>query len=286
VFVPTDNHSESSVYSHFDFAPRLLVPESRFFVSQHLSNDNIVSMNSSCEFATSDVHHSGPLVASTASFSAMGFLCCIQMFFMIGLTFRRWSGLYFWTLTGASVAQLMVCFSLILQVWILKDRLTGIPLAMSTLGYLFFAPCEFLVLYSRLHLLRASKRALIFVLIITFLEWLLAELPMAINGVLAAIYPDSEKIALANKIWWEFEEVVYPLVDFALCFLYFLQVKRMWGNSGNKMKWVLRHIAVMSAVIILIDISYLVLSNTMDWVWVASIEVWVCCESYLGQYAN
>jgi hypothetical protein len=230
-------------------------------------------MNSNCDFTGSDGKLSEALAISAACFSAMGLLCCVQMFFLIGITFNRRSGLYFWSLTGATVAQLAVCLSFLLQDWVLKGRRPGIPIAMSTLGYLFFAPCEYLVLYSRLHLLQTSKCALRFVLILAALEWSLAELPMAITGVLATVYPEATKMALANKICWEFEGAVYPTVDFVMCSLYFLQVKRMWGHSEDKMKWVLLQVVLMSTMMILIDISYLVLPNTMNIDWTNAFEV-------------
>jgi hypothetical protein len=160
-----------------------------------------------------------------------------------------------------------------LQTWVLIDRLPSIPFAMATLGYLFFPPFGFLVLYSRLHLLLASKRVLKFVLTIIILECALAEFPMALLQLLSIMYPNSKKIAIANKFSWEFEEAIYPTVDFTLCFLYILQVKRIWGHSEDKMKGVLRHVIAMTAIFVLVDISWVVIQNVADYDWADSVEV-------------
>jgi len=232
-------------------------------------------MNSSSDYAASDEGLSEPLALSALCFTAMGILCCVQVFLLTGITFRRRSGLYFWCLIGAATAQLVVCLSLLIKNWILKDRLIGVSTAMSTLGYLFFPPFQFLILYSRLHLLQASRRTLKFVLTITVLEWLLAELPMAIVGVLIVIHPDSAKITRANNFWWEFEEALYPTVEFIMCFLYILQVKRMWGHSEGKTKWVLWHVIIMSTIVILVDISYLILTNLTNWDWADALEAFL-----------
>jgi hypothetical protein len=215
----------------------------------------------------------GSVEIAAACFSAMGFLCCLQTFILIGITFRRRSGLYFWSLMGATFAQLCVSFSMFLQTWILVHRLPGIPLAMSTLGYLFFPPFGFLILYSRLHLLFASKRVLRFALILIVLEWALFEFPMALLQTLSIFYPDSTKIARANKLSWEFEEAMYTTVDLLLCLLYALQVKRIWGRSEDRTKGVLRHVIAMTVLFILLDVSWLVVQNATNYEWADAVEV-------------
>jgi hypothetical protein len=218
-------------------------------------------------------HLSGSVATAAACFSAMGLLCCVQMFFLISITFRRRSGLYFWSITGATLAQFCISFSMFLETWVLVDRLPGILYAMSTLGYLFFPVLGYLVLYSRLHLLLASERVLSFALVLIALEWTLAEFPMALLETLSLFYPDSNKIATAYKLSWEFEEALYPAVDLVLCSLYVLQVKRMWGHSEDRTKGVLRQVIVMTALLILMDMSWIVIQNASNDNWADAVEV-------------
>jgi hypothetical protein len=230
-------------------------------------------MNSTSESAAVDEDIPGPAIISAACFSAMGLLACVQMFVLIEMTFRRRSGLYYWSLMGATFTQSCITFSTVLQTWILVDRLPGIPLGLSTFGYLFCPALGFLILYSRLHLLFASKRVLIFALTLTALEWTLAELPMALLQILSIIYPDSEKLAMAYKISWEIEEAMFAAVDFSLCVLYVLQIKRVWGHSEDGTKGVLRYVILMTVLFVLLDISWLVLQNTINYNLANSIEV-------------
>ncbi|KIW00947.1 uncharacterized protein PV09_07473 [Verruconis gallopava] len=214
----------------------------------------------------------GPLELSALAFTAMGTLCCVQMFVLIGITFQRRSGLYFWSLVGATFAQLLVCVSVLIQTWILGEQLNGIPLALSTLGFLFFPLFGYLILYSRLHLLQCSQYILSVASAIIALEWLLAELPMAILGVINTEYPEARKLALAYKISWEFEEAVYPVVDLVLCSCYFVQVKRLWGDSGKKTRSLLWKVVLVVTISLLLDLSWVVLQNTTDPNWSGALE--------------
>jgi hypothetical protein len=230
-------------------------------------------MNSTSGYAVDNGTISKPLELAAASFSTMGLLCCVQMFIMISITFRRRSGLYFWSLIGATSAQTLTTLSVLLQFVILKGRLTALPAVLGAVGFLFFPPLILLTLYSRLHLLQVGKQVLKLVLILIILEFTLAEFPMFICGILASIYSDSTGIALAYKISWEIEEAVFPVVDLLLCALYIIQVKKMWASSGDKTKGILRHVILLTFLLFLFDISYLVLSNTVDANLASAIEV-------------
>jgi hypothetical protein len=231
-------------------------------------------MNATEEYAAKNEALSQTLSQALASpFPAMGVLCCVQMFIMIAITFKRRSGLYFWSLIGATSAQFICSFSTLLQQSILIGRLLALSNSLNITGYLLYPPFEFLVLYSRIHLLQASNRVLRFVLIIFTLEWTLFEIPMAFCGFLAQRYPDSTKIAFAYKVTWEIEEAAFPMVTFMMYGLYILQVKRMWGDSGDRIKWILWHVIMMTVVLILIDASYIILANTVVVGWAVAIEV-------------
>jgi hypothetical protein len=204
----------------------------------------------------------------------MGLLCCFQAFILVGITFRRWSRLYFWCLIGATCTQVLCCFSIPLQKFILKDRLSEIPLAFSVLGYLFFPPFGFLPFYSRLHLLQVSTRVLRLVLIVIIIEWIVAEIPQAILALLNFLYPESTKFAEGYKIAWEFEESFYPVVDIFLCSMYIFYVTQMWDSGGAKMKWILRYVTIMVLLMILIDIFIVIIQSTLELDWTNSMIVW------------
>jgi hypothetical protein len=230
-------------------------------------------MSSTSENATDNGTISRPLELAATSLSTMGLLCCAQMLFMILNTFRRWSGLYFWSLIGATAATTLTALAILLQFVILKERLDIIPLVLSSVGYLFFAPFTLLTLYSRLHLMQVREPILKFVFILILLEFILAEIPMAVCGIWAAIYADSTKAVLTYKISWEIEEAVFPAVDLFMCALYINQVKNLWASSEDKTRRILRHVILLTVLLLMFDVSYLVLSNTVDANLANSIEV-------------
>jgi hypothetical protein len=213
------------------------------------------------------------LIAFQASLSTAGLLCCIQTFILVGITFRRWSGLYFWSLVGAAFSLLLCCLAIPLRSYILKETQLAIPAAMTAIGYLFFPPFSFLLLYSRLHLLQASKRILKLVFIVIAIEWLVAEVPQAVLTLLNFRHPGSERIASLYKVSWELEEALYPVVDLLLCSMYLIYVKSMWNTREPKVKRVLRHVAIMIIFLILIDVSILTVQNVVAWDWANAIIV-------------
>lgn len=210
---------------------------------------------------------------SAACFTAMGLLCCIQIFILIQIIFKlRW-GLYYWSLNGAAICQFMICLSILFQNFILESRLPGLTLTLNTIGFLFFPPLSFLILCSRIHLVQIEKTTVHAAYIFTAIEFVVAEIPQAILAILASKYRDSHDIQLAYKIVWEFEEAMYTLVDIALWALYLLQVKRLWTESGQQTRSILWHVLFLAAVSVSIDVSYLVAQNTTNWQWCLSLEV-------------
>jgi hypothetical protein len=230
-------------------------------------------MNSTSENTIDNGTISTSLELAATSLSTMGLLCCVQMFILIFKTFRRWSGLYFWSLIGATAATALTALAILLQFVILKDRLISIPLVLSSVGFLFFAPFTLLTLYSRLHLLQVREPILRVALILILLEFVLAEIPMAVCGIWAGIDADSTKATLAYKITWEIEEAVFPAVDLFMCALYIKQVKSLWASSEDRTKWILQNVILLTVLLVLFDVSYLVLSNTVDVNLANSIEV-------------
>jgi hypothetical protein len=203
---------------------------------------------------------SGNAALANAALLGMALLCGFEMLFLIWIRFRRRSGLYFWSLTLATVAELMVNISNVLYYWVLKDSCGGIVSMISIPGAFFFVFFEYFVLYSRLRLVQTSERTLRYLLGIIYIEAILVELPLAIMVTAVTISPSSSSIGSIYHTIWRLEAVLYMVVDTILSSTYIFQIKRIWSkDSGPEVRSILREIVAMTCVVIGIDVVNAVL---------------------------
>jgi hypothetical protein len=213
-----------------------------------------------------------------AAFLGMSFLCLFQMLFFIGTVFRRKSGLYFWSILITTVSELSLNFSAVLYFWILKFSSPGITLLFSAPAYIGYVLFEFLVLYSRLHLLSASQRTLRIVLWLIIIEVTVVEVPMSILLVYTTLN-SSVGAHSVYRIWYEAESVIYVALDIFLSSLYIWHVWKMWGIDKSRVqRRVLRHVILMGIFLISIDICYLAVAFTVD----NNLSLAITVSFYLG----
>jgi hypothetical protein len=224
-----------------------------------MNNETTTTNTNAATYSTP--HGAIPLI--TLACTSIGLFCCIEMIFLVTITFRRYSGLYFWSIVGGTCSQFLVCWSVVLLYWISEPSQPAAWLTLAAIGYLLYVPFEFLVLYSRLHLLLTSKRTLNWVLGAIVMESLVAEIPLTTLMILNTLHPDSQRVLSIYTTWWLAESVLYTVVDVMLCGVYFLQCKRLWGDD-NRMTRVLWHVIAMVIILFIIDVAYVVLSFTAD----------------------
>lgn len=201
----------------------------------------------------------GYMALATAAFLGMGLLCGFEMLLLIWYTFRRRSGLYYWSLVLAATSELVVNISSILYYWTFRNSCPGIVAILSipgTLGYVLF---EYLILYSRLRLVQTTNKVMRFLLAIICLEVLLVEVPLAIILLGSTVRPVSFFTPLYHTMW-QAEAIVYTVVDIILSLTYIIQIRRFWGkDSSPEIRSILRDIIVMTIFVVGFDITNAVL---------------------------
>jgi hypothetical protein len=117
------------------------------------------------------------------------------------------------------------------------------------LGYLGCIIGEYLILYSRFHLLSPSKRLLRSVLVVIIVEPLLIEIPYTVFSIITTIYPQSPLVRILN-VWVPLEALLWGVVDLFLSVVYILQVKKLWidGTTHPKMRNILWRLVFMCAI--------------------------------------
>ncbi|EDU40030.1 integral membrane protein [Pyrenophora tritici-repentis Pt-1C-BFP] len=92
----------------------------------------------------------GGLPRATAAFTAMTWYNSIELLFLVFFTFKRYSGLYFWSLIVDVLRAYMK------QNNVAHD--THVDNILMTVGLVLMVPGQSLVLYSRLHLISSNRK--------------------------------------------------------------------------------------------------------------------------------
>lgn len=135
-----------------------------------------------------------PILMTMSGFIAVACYNSIEQFFLIFRTFRRRSGLYFWSMIAVSFG---IPFHVLPNIFRFFGTVPNGNLAMSALlsvGWWLMVTGQSVVLYSRLNLVVASHRKLQVVLGMIIVVFLFVQLPCTAL-FLACNWPD-EAIAL------------------------------------------------------------------------------------------
>jgi hypothetical protein len=200
------------------------------------------------------------------------------MLISVAATFRRRSGLYFWSFVFLTVAQCSYNIALVLEYWVpqLREDHFWVVCIFYDPGYFFFPLFEDLVFYSRLSLLSASRKTLRYVLAAGLCEVIFVEVPMAIVAVGAKYLPESGFPGAFN-VWWRVEACAYVIVDMGYCVVYIVHVRKMWGTGNDaKTKSVLKYILFFAVTIMVMDVAYVTSAFVTTSQLVVCIDVSLC----------
>jgi hypothetical protein len=198
---------------------------------------------------------SGAMLAGMAALSGMAFLCMFELVILALTTLPRRAGLYSWSMLVAITGALLFNIGVLLYCFVLNERLAWLSGAMFGIGYLFYVPAEFLVLYSRLHLLGATPRTLKLVITVIILEVFLFTVPIAILSI-GAVVAHSDQLNVVYSIWQRIEVWMYAGTEIFISSVYIVQVTRMWKADGQwKMKSRLMSLVYIYFFIILLDVA-------------------------------
>jgi hypothetical protein len=197
----------------------------------------------------------GNTALAAAAFLGMGLLCGFETLFLVWKTFRRRSGLYFWSLVIATISEIIVNASNILYFWVLQNECLSISWGFSIIATFCFVLFEYLVLYSRLDLVFTSQKRMRYLLGVIAAEIILVEFPLLVISFLSDASLSSTKYAMLYDRMWKIEAVTYMVVDCILSLTYIVQVKSIWNKeSGPGVRSILRDIVAMTIFVIGIDI--------------------------------
>lgn len=126
-----------------------------------------------------DFHPSQSMAMIMASFASIALYNVIELTFIIVATFRRKSGLYFWSFVVASSSIVPYTLGLIFKFFAVID-VCIVSLTMIAVGWCGMVTSQSVVLYSRLHLVVQDHRILRAVLGMIITNALICHVPVLV----------------------------------------------------------------------------------------------------------
>jgi hypothetical protein len=193
-------------------------------------------------------------------FVGMGVLSCLELILVIPSYFKQWRGMYFWGVTIATAgASMMVSGNLLLFVFI-PDRLKGLSITLIQLGYALYCPADYVMLYSRLHLVGASRKLLRWVAIAIIVELIFVEIPGEILYTWTMI-PASAQLQQAVDLMNLTQGPFYYVLQNVISGIYVHHIYFTWKDDVAGLPRAVKHMFLGFTFIVVMDLLCLALQE-------------------------
>jgi hypothetical protein len=200
-----------------------------------------------------------PIAMTMAAFLAIALYNVIELNFMIFSTFKRRSGLYFWSMIVATWSIVPYSLGFTFKFFqVMKPSYILVTIAYS--GWCFMVTGQSLVLYSRLHLVVRSERKLRWVLYMIILDTIICDVPVGVFAYGSYSKNPARYVALYS-IYEKVQVTIYFLQEGIISGLYVFETLRILRESvnirRNSPRKVMKHLIYMNLFIIIFDLTLL-----------------------------
>lgn len=204
------------------------------------------------------------LMLSVIVFLSLSLYNVIELNVIILSTFRRRSGLYFWSFVAATNGIAPHSIGFLLKNIVMSDNF-GLYITLVAIGWVPMVTGQSLVLYSRLHLMFHNRIVLKLVLAMIIINCIVLQLPIIalMYGANSphptgwvAVYRVYEKIQVTLFF---LQELIISSIYIKACFSFF---NKQDSLSNQKVRDMRRHLLLVNIFVILLDIPILCLEYT------------------------
>ncbi|KAH6873650.1 hypothetical protein B0T10DRAFT_588755 [Thelonectria olida] len=183
----------------------------------------------------------------------------LELTFIIWFTFKRHSGLYFWSFVGATWGIPFNCTGFLIR-YFGSPSLGYLAGTLVSVGWIFMVTGQSLVLWSRLHLVLRNRKTLKMIL------WMICIDAVICHGATAPLiigsFSSNPKWKQAYKIVEKIQVTVFFLQEVIIsCFYIFETAKliKLELSMGNKRgsRRLMNHLIFVNTVIIILDMTTL-----------------------------
>lgn len=191
------------------------------------------------------------------AFLGIAFFNALELIFLVTVTFKRYSGLYFWSVLIAASGIPVYCLGFTLKFFVTNvPHMNYIGLAIVILGWVPMVTGQSLALYSRLNLVVHDRRKLRWVL------WMIIFNAFAFHGTttgLSFAAESSEKLAAIYSAYEKAELTAFTVQECIISSLYISATHRILrpttAAQGQRITAVRRNLICVNVIVILLDVS-------------------------------
>lgn len=205
------------------------------------------------------------IIRAMVAFSAIAWYNCVELIFLICIRFKKWRGLYFWSLMVTSLAIILYQVGAYGK---MTHLLPSHPLVMelfTNVPWLFMVTGESLVLYSRLHLLSQNRVLLRCVLYGILLNSVLCYVPTTVLDINANIIHADDRIYVRGySIEERIQMTMFTVQEIAISTIYLIEAYKFMKTTymGDKRsRNIMYELAAINIFIIAIDVALLVVAQ-------------------------
>ncbi|KAM0271955.1 hypothetical protein ACHAQH_008862 [Verticillium albo-atrum] len=206
--------------------------------------------------STRDLNAAFPIVVliTIALYNAVE-LCCIIYF-----TFKKRSGLYFWSFCVATLGLVPYSIGFLLKGLGINTRLIYLYVTLIVIGWACLVTGQSVVLYSRLHLVDRDPRHLRFVLAMVITNAIVCHIPVAII-IYGANSSDPAGFVLVYSVYEKIQVTIFFIQELVISVMYIAATAKLFRDSTlhakSARKRMLWHLILVNAVVILLDVTIL-----------------------------
>ncbi|KAH8744464.1 hypothetical protein F5883DRAFT_623240 [Diaporthe sp. PMI_573] len=201
-----------------------------------------------------------PLAICMAIAALFGMAClnCAEILVLIYYTFKRYTGLYFWSMIVATTGTVFYAIVNLLRLFALAPNIPmAVLLALSWWG---MVTGQSVVLYSRLHLVVSNKRKTRWVLIMIVTNFFIMHIPLTIFWIGYNVDPDNFLVVF--DVYERLQLVVFSIQEAIISGLYIWEaghgLKSVIAVKGGRAQGVVRQLVIINTIVILLDISLII----------------------------
>ncbi|KAJ5665095.1 uncharacterized protein N7477_007543 [Penicillium maclennaniae] len=205
--------------------------------------------------------------AAMASLLGCALYSALELIILVFLIFKRYRGLYFWSLLITSSCGVMpYALGLVLKYFELAP--IWIPVTLSTFGWIIMITGQSLVLYSRLHLVVYNAKVLRFVLGMIIFDAITMQIPQLIASY-GAVYDCQKDIARFFNLWEKVQLCVFFAQEIIISTIFIVAAMKLMRLNPTRTKRrsnLMYQLLMINFVIIVMDVSLLVLEFLSDFI--------------------
>ncbi|RHZ69806.1 hypothetical protein CDV55_106050 [Aspergillus turcosus] len=193
-------------------------------------------------------------------FNSIALYNAIELVILISLTFNRYSGLYFWSLSLSAVLGVIPhAVGHLLQFFGIGP--IGLAISIATVGFYFMVPGQSFVLYSRLHLVVQNQKVLRRILYIIIIDSIILLIPTTVLNYLT-VYVGTQPVIQGYNVVERMQISWFTAQETFLSGIYIVETVRLLrlrpdkASSRNKIMY---ELIAINLIMVLLDVALLVL---------------------------